>query len=69
MRRFLIFGCFRSYELGLQTIKDMFMCSHSLGSKLFLTMLLELKDLFDNQTELDLRWASIIVLDDCIKFL
>lgn len=45
------------------------MCCHSIGSKLFLTLLLELKDLFENQTEIDLRWASVTVLDESIRFL
>ena len=69
MRRYLTFGCFRNYDLGMQTIRDMYMSSMAVGSKVFLILMIELKDLLENSSDFDLRWANIAVLDDAIKFL
>jgi len=66
MRRFLTFGCFRNYELGMQAIKDIFMASCAIGSRLFAVVLDDLRNLFETTEELDLRWAVEAVLDDAI---
>ena len=69
MRRYLTFGCFRNYDLGMQTIRDMYMSSMAVGCKVFLILMIELRDLFENSSDLDLRWVSTAYLDDAIRFL
>ena len=47
MRRFVSFGCFRNYELGMQAIKDIFLASVSIGSRVFSVILNDLRHLFE----------------------
>ena len=68
MRRFVSFGCFRNYELGMQAIKDIFLASVSIGSRVFSVILNDLRHLFEQTEELDLRWAIDSVLNDAITW-
>lgn len=65
LRRFLTFGCFRNYELGMQALKDVYLACLSLGPQLFGIILTELSSLIDS-ADLDLRWVNEAVLDDSI---
>ena len=47
LRRFLTFGCFRNYELGMQAMKDVYLASISLGSRVFVLIFSELRTLME----------------------
>lgn len=66
MRRYLCFGCFRNYELGMQAFKDLFLACLSLGPPVFGLLLTELSSLMDTASDLDLRWVNMTILDDAI---
>lgn len=68
MRRFVTFGCFRNYELGMQAIKDIFLACCSIGSRVFGVILADLRQLFEGTEDLDLRWAIEGVLNDAIRW-
>ena len=68
LRRFVTFGCFRNYDLGMCAIKDIFLACCSIGSRVFPVVLADLRDLFANSDELDLRWAIDSVLNDAITW-
>ena len=68
MRRFLTFGCFRNYDLGIQAFKDIYMASVTIGSAVFPLILTEFKTVVDESEDLDLRWVSTAVLDDMIAW-
>ena len=68
MRRYVTFGCFRNYDLGMQAIKDIFLACCSIGHSVFATVLIDFKNLIEEQDELDLRWVSTCVLEDAIIF-
>ena len=68
LRRLLIFGCFRNYELGMQAMKDIYLASLSLGSKVFEIILVDLHKLMENAQDLDLRWINTAVLEDAIQW-
>ena len=68
LRRFVTFGCFRNYELGMQTIKDIFLACCSIGSRVFAVVLADLRALFESTEDLDLRWANEAVLNDAVAW-
>ena len=69
MRRFITFGCFRNYDLGMAAIKDIFLACCSIGSLVFAVVLADLRDLFSNSDgDLDLRWAVESTLNDAITW-
>lgn len=45
------------------------MCSLAVGSKVFLILMIELRDLLENSSDFDLRWINTAYLDDAIRFL
>ena len=47
LRRYLTFGCFRNYELGMQAMKDVYLASISLGCRVFVLIFSELKTLME----------------------
>ena len=49
-------------------IKDIFLACCSIGSRVFSVVLADLRDLFANSDELDLRWAIESVLNDAITW-
>ena len=68
LRRYLSFGCFRNYELGIQAFKDVYLACLSLGPQIFSIILTELSSLMDDSTDLDLRWVNEAVLNDSIMW-
>ena len=66
MRKYLSFGCFRNYSLGMQAFKDIYLACLSLNAPVFAILLTELSSLMDTATDLDLRWANQAILNDCI---
>ena len=68
MRRFLTYGCFRSYELGMQALKDNYLACLSVSSPIFAIILTELRQLVESCDDLDLRWVNTAVLDDAVKW-
>ena len=52
----------------MQAIKDIFLASVSIGSRVFSVILVDLKHLFESTDDLDLRWAVESVLNDAITW-
>lgn len=68
LRRYVTFGCFRNYDLGMQAVKDIFLACCSIGSSMFAVVLADFRLALDTQDELDVRWINTCMLDDAITF-
>ena len=49
-------------------MKDVYLASISLGSRVFVLIFSELRTLMERSQDLDLRWVNSMVLDDAIAW-